>query len=450
MKNIKIILFVLTLGSVLLAQEVKETKVTVYNNNLGVIKEVRDMDIAKGLSEVKITDVAVLIDPTSVHFDLDGTVLEQNYRYDLVGMSKILDKYIDNNIQLINEKGELVEGKLLSAEGNQIVLQTKNGGLTMLPNVDKYRFSVESLPSGLITKPTLVWLVDSKITGKQKVDLSYQTGGMNWSAEYVAVINENDTKLDLNSWVSILNNSGTTFKDAELKLVAGDVNRVNELTGRGNYIKPKYMVEAVDFASRDQFQEKEFFEYHIYKLDRKTTLANNETKQISLFTAKDVAATKKYLYQGNIYGNNKINVVIQFENSDKNNLGKPMPKGKFRLYKSDGESVEFIGEDLIDHTANKETLKLKIGEAFDIVAEEKQSDQKQISDRVSESAWEIKLKNRKKEDVVIDVERILGYNWEVLDSNFKFDKETASKITFKVPVKADSETTLKIRVRYSY
>ncbi len=450
MKNIRVLFLVISFTTVLMAQEVKDTKVTVYNNNLGVIKEVREMQIPKGLNEVKITDVATLIDPTSVHFDLNGAVLEQNYRYDLVGMSKILEKYVDNNIQLINEKGELIEGKLLSAEGNQIVLLTKTGGLTMLPNIDKYRFAVESLPSGLITKPTLVWLVDSKNSGNQKVDFSYQTGGMNWSAEYVAVINDNDTKLDLNSWVSITNNSGTTYNNAELKLVAGDVNRVNELTGRGNYIKPKYMVEAVDYAAQDQFQEKEFFEYHIYKLDRKTTLANNETKQISLFTAKDVSATKKYLYQGNSYGNNKIKVVVQFENTDKNNLGKPMPKGKFRLYKKDGESVEFIGEDLIDHMANKETLKLKIGEAFDIVAEEKQTEEKRISDKVSESSWEIKFKNRKKEDIVIDVERILGYNWEIMDSNFKYEKETASKITFKVPVKADDETTLKFKVRYSY
>jgi len=309
---------------------------------------------------------------------------------------------------------------------------------------------VESLPSGLITKPTLVWMVDSKSAGKQKVDFSYQTGGMNWSAEYVALINQNDTKLDLNSWVSITNNSGTTYDNAELKLVAGDVNRVNDFSGRGIYPKNKEMVDAVYYAVQDQFQEKEFFEYHIYKLDRKTTLANNETKQISLFTAKDVNATKKYLYQGNSYGENKIKVVIQFENTDKNNLGKPMPKGKFRLYKSDGQSVEFIGEDLIDHTANKETIKLKIGEAFDIVAEEKQTDQKKITNKVSESAWEIKLKNRKKEDVVIDVERNLGYNWEVVDSNFKYEKESASKIIIKVPVKADDETTLKLRVRYSY
>lgn len=450
MRILNFALIFLTLTTLLFAQEVKESKVTVYNNNLGVIKELREISIPKGISEVKVTDVASLIDPTSVHFNLNGTVLEQNYRFDLVGMYKILDKYIDKNIQLFNEKGELIEGKLLSAIGTQIVLQTKNSGLIMLPNVDKYRFSVESLPEGLITKPTLVWLVDSKTSGMQKVDLSYQTSGMNWTAEYVAIINENDTKLDLNSWVSITNNSGTSYKDAELKLVAGDVNLVEDFSGRGNYIRPKYMVEAVDNARQDQFKEKEFFEYHIYKLDRKTTLANNETKQISLFTAKDISATKKYLYKGNIYGNNKINVVIQFENTEKNNLGKPMPKGKFRLYKSDGESIEFIGEDLIDHTANKETVKLKIGDAFDIVAEEKQTDYKQISNKVSETAWEINLKNRKKENIVVDVERNLGLNWEVIDSNFKFEKELASKIVFKVPVNSDSETLLKFKIRYKY
>ncbi len=448
MSKLKELLIISAISTTLFAQTVKETKVTVYNNNLGVIKEVREVQLNKGISELKITDVASLIDPTSVHFELNGTVLEQNYRYDLVGMDKVLNKYIDKNIQLYNEKGELIEGTLLSSQGNQIVLLSKNGGLTMLPNVDKYRIAVESLPEGLITKPTLVWLTDVKSAGKQNINLSYQTGGMNWSAEYVAVLNENDTKLDINSWVSIANNSGTTYKNAELKLVAGDVNMVKEDLGYGD-IRPMFK-EAATTSSANQFKEKEFFEYHIYNLERKTTLENNETKQISLFTANDVSATKKYIYSGNNYSNSKVKVVVMFENTDKNNLGKPMPKGKFRLFKKDGESLEFIGEDFIDHTANKETVKLKIGEAFDIVVEDKQMDEKRFSDRVSEFTWEVKFKNRKKEDVTIDVERFLGNNWEITETNFKYDKENANKVVFKVPVKADSETTLKFKVKYTY
>lgn len=448
MSKLKKLIVISAITTTIFAQNVKETKVTVYNNNLGVIKEVREVQLSKGISELRITDVASLIDPSSVHFELNGTVLEQNYRYDLVGMEKVLSKYIDKNIQLFNEKGELIEGTLLSSLGNQIVLLSKNGGLTMLPNVDKYRISVESLPEGLITKPTLVWLTDVKTSGKQNINLSYQTSGISWSAEYVAVLNENDTKLDINSWVSISNNSGTTYKNAELKLVAGNVNLVKEDLGMGD-IRPMFK-EAAATQNANQFNEKEFFEYHIYNLERKTTLENNETKQISLFTANNVSATKKYVYSGNNYSKNKVKVVVMFENSDKNNLGKPMPKGKFRLFKKDGESLEFIGEDLIDHTANKETVKLNIGEAFDIVVEDKQMDEKRFSDRVTEFTWEINFKNRKKEDVTIDVERFLGNNWEITETNFKYEKENANKVVFKVPVKADNEITLKFKVKYTY
>ncbi|MCB0751854.1 MAG: hypothetical protein KDC52_10300, partial [Ignavibacteriae bacterium] len=223
-------LFSLAVAPNLSAQEAvqKELAVTVYNSNLGVIKDIRNINLNSGASEVAITDVAKLIDPTSVHIKFNGEVLEQNYQYDLVSLDKILQKYVDKNVQLINENNELVEGKLLSALGGQIVLETKEGGLTMLPSTAKYRFNVGSLPEGLITKPTLVWQLNSNKSGNQDVEVSYQTQGMNWHTEYVAVLNKDDTKLDLNAWVSIENNSGSTYKNAKLKLVAGDVNRVQD------------------------------------------------------------------------------------------------------------------------------------------------------------------------------------------------------------------------------
>jgi len=448
MKYFKIICFWLVSISLLIAQDnsKKEIAVTVYNTNLGVIKENREMEINKGISEIKIDDVASLIDPTSVHFKLNGSVLEQNYQYDLVDLNKILQKYINKNISLISKTGSVIEGELLSALGNQVVLANKNSGLTMLPNVDEYRFAVESLPEGLITKPTLIWRVDSKTAGKQNVDISYQTGGMKWSAEYVAVLNEDDTKLDLNAWVSIENNSGASYKNAALKLVAGDVNLITN-----NYYdySPRMMKESVTLSSAGgQFQEKEFFEYHIYKLERNSDLMNNETKQISLFEASGVKAQKKYLYKGGY--DKKVDVIVEFLNAEDNNLGKPMPKGKFRVYKSDGESVEFIGEDLIDHTAKKESVKLKIGDAFDIVVEETQTDNVKITDKVYEQTWEVKLKNKKKENIDVDVERALGSFWNITYSNFDYTKKNSSTALFKIPVKADSEVVLQYKVKYTY
>jgi hypothetical protein len=435
--------------------EHKSLSVTVYNQNLGVIKDVREINISSGTSEIKITDVAQQIDPTSVHIKLDGDVIEQNYQYDLVSLDKILRKFVNQNIRLISEANEIVEGKLLSAIGGQIVIEKPEGGLVMLPNVNKYRFSVDYLPEGLITQPTLVWMVNSNSSGKQDVELSYQTHGMNWHAEYVAVLNEDDTKLDLNSWVSIDNQSGTTYKDAKLKLVAGDLNLVQDINIRGG-VDYTYMMEK-SVAGDQQFEEKSFFEYHIYNLQRPTTLANNETKQISLFEASNVSAKKKYFYGStssrwywNQQGEQKIAVIIEFENNEEYGLGVPMPKGKVRVYKSDGESLEFIGEDLIDHTPNKEKVKLKIGDAFDIIADEVQTANTQISSKVWEQEYEITFKNRKEEDVVIEVERNLGTNWEILSSSQSYKKKDAFRITFNVPVKADGETKLKFKVRYRY
>ena len=438
---------------VLTAQEnnQKSVAITVYNNNLGVVKDLRLIDIASGISTIKLTDVAQHIDPTSVHIGIDGEVLEQNYQYDLVSIDKILKKYLDKNIQLINEKGELLEGKLLTANSNQIVLQKPNGGLLMLPNTNKYQISVGNLPDGLITKPTLVWMVKADDSGKQDVEVSYQTSGMNWHAEYVVVLNKDDTKLDLNSWVSVDNNSGATFKNAKLKLIAGDVNLVkpqyNNRQYKGN------IAMTMDAVSSPQFEEKAFFEYHIYNLQRPTTLSNNETKQISLFDAENVEANKKYYYKGgSYYGNNskgKVAVIIEFENSKANNLSVPMPKGKVRVYKSDGDAIEFIGEDLIDHTAKKEKVKLKIGEAFDITVKDVQTEHNKISNRVYEQEYEVTIKNRKDKKIIVDVERSLGLNWKIISSSLDFEKLNSQNILFKVPVKADGETVLKYKVRYS-
>ncbi|MCU7495360.1 MAG: DUF4139 domain-containing protein [Ignavibacteria bacterium] len=434
----------------------KSVSVTVYNQNLGVIREVRPVHVNSGRSEISIRDVAQLIDPTSVHIKLDGEVLEQNYQYDLVSMEKILQKYLERDVQLIGQKDELLEGKLLSAQGGQVVLQKKDGGLIMLPNTEKYRISVGSLPEGLITRPTLVWTVNSKAAKDQDVEISYQTAGMNWHAEYVAILNENDTKLSLNAWVSIENQSGTAYKDASLKLVAGDVNLVQQRQP-GVLFRKDVMVAENSMAGQ-QFQEREFFEYHMYDLERPATLNNNESKQISLFQADNISVSKKYLYKSGYnyqpYGQQnqkpKVAVAVEFENTQKNNLGMPMPKGKVRVNKSDGKTVEFIGEDMVDHTPKDEKIKLKIGDAFDIVAEETQTENVRISDKVYEQAYEIKLRNRKKEDVTVEVERALGLNWEMLSSSIDYQKKDAQTVTFKVPVKKGEETVLKFKVRYAY
>lgn len=450
MKQLALFMSALTLAfpSPKYGQELNQNSVavTVYNNNLGVVKDVREVELESGLSKISITNVAKLIDPTSVHIKLDGEVIEQNYQYDLVSLDKILQKYIDKNVSLVGENNDLVEGTLLSSLGSQVVLQTKEGGLLMIPNVNKYRFSVGSLPEGLITKPTLVWQLISNKSGKQDIELSYQTRGMNWHAEYVAVLNKDDSKLDLNSWVSVENKSGTTFENAKLKLIAGDVNRVQD---QNRLYKNRSQMDGIMMAEAAQFEEKSFFEYHIYNLQRPTTLAQNETKQISLFEAQNVDANKKYFYRSGGYNSEgKVNVIVEFSNKENQNLGVPMPKGKIRVYKSDGDAIEFIGEDLIDHTPKNETVKIKIGDAFDILAEERQVDHKKITNKVYEQIFEVKLKNRKDEKVTVEVERHLGINWEILESSIEYKKKNAQTITFQVPIKSDDESVITYKVRY--
>lgn len=449
---ISIVLSLILLTINILAQnpERKSLAVTIYNDELGVIRDTRVLQIAKGTSEIRLTDVSEKIDPTSVHIKFNGNILEQNYQYDLASMDKILKRYIDKKIRLIDSKGTTIEGTLMTS-GYQIVLRLESGGLIMIPNLDSYRLYVDELPEGLITVPTLIWLVDSKKDGKQDVEVSYQTRGLSWQAEYVAVLNNNDTKMDFNSWVSISNYSGTSYPGANIKLVAGDINRVSEPQ---TFYESSYELKMARDGAAPMFEEKSFFEYHIYEMLRPTTLANNETKQISLFETSDVNINKKYYYKTGLSysGRNtgKVSVVVEFENKTENNLGMPMPKGKVRLYKSDGKTLEFIGEDYIDHTAKNEILKLKVGDAFDIVVDETLLNEERISDKVYEYEYEIKLRNSKSEDIVIEVESNVYGNWQVLSSTFKHEKKDARTIVFKVPVKKSSESVLNYKIRYVY
>lgn len=443
-------LVLLTINILAQNPERKSLAVTVYNDDLGVVKDTRVMQIPKGKSEIRLTDVSERIDPTSVHIKFSGNILEQNYQYDLASMDKILKRYINKKVRLIDSKGNPIEGILLTT-GNQIVLKLESSGLIMIPNLDSYRLYVDELPEGLITVPTLIWLVDSKKDGSQDIEVSYQTKGLSWQAEYVAVLNSSDTKMDFNSWVSINNYSGTSYPDANIKLVAGDVNRVSEPHG---FYESEVMVKMARDAAAPMFEEKSFFEYHIYEMLRPSTIANNETKQISLFEVSDVNIIKKYYYKtgsSNSRSNSgKVSVIVEFENKIENNLGIPMPKGKVRLYKSDGKTLEFIGEDLIDHTAKNEKLKLKVGDAFDIVVEETLVNEKRISDKVYEYEYEIKIRNTKTEDVVVDVESNVYGNWEILSSTFKHEKKDARTIAFKVPVKKSAESVLNYKIRYVY
>lgn len=427
-----------------------DVAITVYNQNLALVKEGRTLDFQKGVNQMKLTDVAAYIDPTSVHFKLkaggnDVRLLEQNYQYDLVSSDKILQKYLGNDIDVIMKNGDVLHGKYLSSSSGYIVLQLPEGAIRLINDKEMLSVTAPKLPEGLIVVPTLEWLLASDIAGKRDVEVSYLTDNINWHAEYIALIDATDTKLQLSGWVSLDNKSGKTYRDAKLKLVAGDINRVQPprqvMFGKGREVAYSTMADAAGF------EEKAFFEYHMYTLGRPTTVANNEVKQVSLFDPATTPIKKLYRYAASD-GAKDVNVVVRFKNSEANNLGMPLPAGKMRLTKLDTDgSEEFLGEDQIDHTPKDEEVELKVGNAFDVVGETTTLDSKRITDRVAELTVEVKLRNHKKEDVTVSVLYNIWGDWQVLENNFPWTKKNARQAEFTVPVAKDSEAVLRFRVR---
>jgi hypothetical protein len=314
------------------------------------------------------------------------------------------------------------------------------------------------LPKNLVATPTLVWDLENRESASQNIEASYLTGGLNWRADYVLLVNADDTKADLQGWVTLTNASGATFEDARLQLVAGDVNRVSE---DRNYAVAGAMARK-EMSSESQFQEQGFFEYHMYTLQRPTTIRESETKQVSLLEAAGFEVKKEFVVNGQHYyyaGYNspgqpikeKVGVYIQFRNSQPNKLGMPLPAGTVRLYKKDDKgNQQFIGEDRIDHTPKDEDVRVKVGDAFDIVAERKQTDYKVIARNVYEYAYEIKIRNHKEGPITVVVNEPIGGDWEMLSSTFEAKKTAAFAAQFNVPVAKDGEATLSYRVRVRY
>jgi hypothetical protein len=438
----------------------KSLHLTIYNQNLGLVKDVRELSLPTGVHSLWFEGVAAQIDPTSVSIrSLTDpgklSVLEQNFEYDLISPQKLLEKYVGRTVELvrtIEERDDTLQAKLIGTE-NGLVYEI-DGKIAVNP---PGRVVLPSLPKGLVSKPSLIWLLDN---GRKThtVEASYLTGGISWKADYVAVLSKDDDKVDLSGWVTIDNKSGTTYENATLKLVAGDVHRVQP---------ERRMVVMADEAQMlgkraPAFQEEAFFEYHLYTLNRKATVKDKQTKQMSLLSAEDVGVKRTFVYSSNgryylsrMGGpdvDTKVGVYVSLENSKKNNMGMPLPKGVVRLYKKDQDgALQFIGEDRIDHTPEDEVIRLKVGDAFDIVAERVQTDFKVLSSgHLYESSYKVTIRNHKEEDVVVSVVESLFGDWEVVAKSHEFEKEASHRIRFDVPVerKASAELTYTVRVKY--
>ncbi len=435
-----------------------EVQVAVYNNNIGLIKDTRKIILPSGEGELRFMGVASQIMPVTVHvkslnYPEAFSVIEQNYEYDLMNANKLLDKYVGKNIKIMiwneyQDRKETVEATLLSNNNGQIYkindeIYIGHPGIKVLPEI----------PENLIAKPTLTWLYNNKSSEDHHLEVSYLTNNISWKADYIVVLNEDDTSADISGWITLDNKSGATYKEARLKLIAGDVHRAVE------EFKDKVLVmERMARAAVPQFKEEPFFEYHIYDLQRKTTIKDNQTKQVSLLEATGAKIQKEFLVEGSqgIFTRHyrsrnpkqPVNVYIKFVNTEDNNLGIPIPEGIMRLYKMDSEgSLLFIGEDRVDHTPVDEEVRLKIGNAFDVIAERIQTDYKQITKGLHESEWEITLKNHKKTDVTVSIIEPLYGNWTVIDNSHPYTKKDAFAIRFDVTVPKDGEVKVKYRVR---
>ncbi|HWR72655.1 MAG TPA: DUF4139 domain-containing protein [Nitrospirota bacterium] len=435
---------------------------TIYNVNLGLVKDQRRVALPRGIGELRFMDVASQIIPASVQIKslvAPGSlgILEQNYEYDLLNPQKLMDKYVGREVRLsmknlYTEREEIVIATLLSNNGQPIF---KIGDEITFGHPGRIIFP--GVPESLISKPTLVWLLENS-QPSQKVEASYLTNGINWRSDYVVTLNDKDDRADLSGWVTIDNRSGATYTNAKLKLVAGDVNRVrDELEYKGR------MMQVAEMAAKaaPQFKEDSFFEYHIYTLQRTATVKDNQTKQISLVQTDGIPVAKELVYHGANYyyysrsgevmTNQKVGVFVEIENREKNHLGIPLPKGTVRVYKADKEgSLQFVGEDSIDHTPKDEKVRIKLGDAFDVVGSRKQTEWKKIAWDTYEAAFEISLRNHKKEDAIVKVVEPIPGDWKMLSSSHPHNKTEAFTAEFSIPVPKDNETKLTYRVRMRY
>jgi hypothetical protein len=447
-----------------------------------VVRQERALDFAQGRNTVRFSDVAALIDPTTVVFesltDARGTtVLEQNYQFDLVSTDKLLQKYVDRPIAVEQVRGQATEtfsGTLLSTQGG-LVLRRDDGSVQVVPH--NAGIKLPALPGGLITRPTLVWNVAAQRTGSHRTRVSYQTQGMTWWSDYNVTYAEgasaNSCKMDIGAWVSIINQSGAGYADAKLKLVAGDVHRATAV-GAANAQYPASKALRSAREETDGFAEKTFFEYHLYTLGRTTTLPDNSTKQIELFpAARRVPCEKLLVYYGapsgsrgflpspatdrnhGVQSNRKVDVYLQFANTEANGVGMPLPAGRVRVSKLDpaDQTLEFIGEDTIDHTPRNEKVLLKLGSAFDVVGERRQIDFRvDTSRKTMTEEIEVRLRNQKKERVEVMVKENLyrWVNWSVTSKSHEYRKEDARTIVFPVSVAPEGEVVVRYTVQYTW
>lgn len=442
--------------------------VTIYNSDLALIKDTRKVSLKSGLNALALRDVSAQIRPEtallrSINAPGSLILLEQNFDFDLLTPQKLLEKYVGKTVGLIKTHpttgAETLESATVLSANNGVVLKIGKRIETGVPG----RIVYDDVPANLRDRPTLVTQINNKGNTSQIVELSYLTGGLGWKADYVAELNNAENQLDLSGWVTLTNTSGTTYKNAKLQLVAGDVNRVQQ------QLRPTLMRKNADMMvaeSAAPMSEESLLEYHLYTLDRPTTIAENQTKQVALLSASGIPARKELVLRGADYyytgqygeigSKMRVGAFIEFDNKEASKLGMPLPKGILRVYKKDSQgNAQFVGEDNIDHTPKNETVRLKLGEAFDVTADKKQTDFKVLpkpskGNNLYESAFELTLKNAKKEPVTVTVQEPISGDWKILNESHPHRKVNSHLAEWDVRIPAESKVTLTYRAQVKY
>jgi len=447
----------------------KEVAVTIYNENLALVKDKRTIALPTGESILAFREVSGMMRPETALLQTTSqqgglVVIEQNFDFDLLTPQKLLEKYVGKTIGVVKTHPttgeETVEEAVVLSANNGVVLRV---GDRIETGLSGGRLIFSDVPENLRDKPTLAMLLASKSSAPQDLELSYLTGGLSWQADYVAELSRDESRLNLLGWVTLTNTSGTSYKNARLQLVAGDVHQVQP------FIEKRTREQAVDIAyaaEAPRMAQEALLDYHLYTLERKTAILENQTKQVALLQADDIASAKEYLLKGQDYyyrhrsgdlgSRLKVAVFLSFENTKEENLGLPLPKGIVRVYKQDSTgSVQFVGEDRIDHTPENETVRLQLGYAFDITADRKQTDFKKLAgfgeyNYVFESAYRIELKNGKDEEVAVRIVEPMPGDWEILSENHSHKKISSSEAEWHitVPAKGSAELLYRVKVKF--
>ncbi|KPK69761.1 MAG: hypothetical protein AMJ84_08925 [Acidithiobacillales bacterium SM23_46] len=446
------------------AADQEAVAVTIYNQDLALVKELRRVTLGEGQQRLALREVSARMRPETAQLrsvtDARAlTLIEQNFDFDLLTPAKLLEKYVGRKVRVVRTNSktgiETIEEAEVLAAAQGVVLKIGDRIETGIPG----RIVYDKVPDNLRDRPTLVMSLENRHAGAQQMELSYLTGGLSWQADYVAELDGDDKALDLNGWVTLTNQSGASYRNAKLQLVAGDVNRIRDEL---RYAAKHGRAMAAEAPASAMAQES-LFEYHLYTLGRPTTIAENQTKQVALLAASRVPVSKELLLSGSDYyyrssvGNfgqkMKLDVYVEFKNDPAANLGMPLPKGIVRVYKKDrAGNAQFIGEDRIDHTPKHEKVRLKLGQAFDVTADKKQTDfrRRDTGDKrlyEYESAYEIVLKNAKSEPVTVTVQEPVPADWRMLEETHKHEKAAAGTARWRITVPAEGSSTLRYRVR---